>query len=58
MRHRRRNGHEGGCASTVKGAAYGPRYELPAAAATEPMPELPTTGVAPDLMAAGKDASR
>src|SRR5690606_31790577 len=45
----------------VKGAGFSaPRYELPAAAASEPMPKgfYATTGVAPDLMQATKDAVR
>lgn len=45
----------------VKGAGFSaPRYELPAQAASEPMPKgfYATTGVAPDLMAATKDAVR
>ncbi len=45
----------------VKGAGFSaPRYELPADAASEPMPKgfYATTGVAPDLMVATKDAVR
>lgn len=45
----------------LKGAGYtNPRYELSGAAATEPMPLgfYATTGVAPDLMDATKDAIR
>ncbi len=44
-----------------KGAGYSnPRYEVTAAAASEPMPKgfYATTGVAPDLMDATKDAIR
>ena len=44
-----------------KGAGYAnPRYEVTAAAASEPMPKgfYATTGVAPDLMDATKDAIR
>ena len=47
--------------SLVKGAGFdNPRYELNAAAANEPMPKgiYATTGVAPDLMDATKDAIR
>lgn len=45
----------------IKAAGFGnPRYELTAEAATEPMPKgfYATTGVAPDLMDATKDAIR
>lgn len=45
----------------IKGANFSaPRYELPAHAASEPMPKgfYATTGVAPDLMVATKDAVR
>lgn len=45
----------------LKGANYSnPRYEVTAAAASEPMPKgfYATTGVAPDLMDATKDAIR
>lgn len=47
--------------SLIKNAGFtNPRYELTAAAATEPMPKgiYATTGVGPDLMEATKDAIR
>ncbi len=47
--------------SLVKGAGFdNPRYELSAAAANEPLPKgvYATTGVAPDLLDATKDAIR